>query len=356
MKIGTKDYKQSELKRKIGNLSQLGGTRHYELSSGSSKGLRAIDFNTGTGFYFTTLPDRALDISIAHYKGINLVYQTPNGEVNPAYYDPSGLEWLRIFFGGLLTTCGLTYFGPPGKDGDEDLGLHGRCTATPARQVCDTSHWDADEYVMEVSGLIEECCLFGDKVRLVRNISSRIGKKSLVIRDRVENFGFSKAPFTILYHVNGGFPLLDDGTYLIISAVKMEPCDEHSKKYVDKAKDFTSPKPGFQEQNYLHSMLADKEGYGYAALINPGIADGLGLYLKFRIDTLPFLSEWKMMGEGDYVVGMEPCNVKIDNRAVLKEKKILPYLKPGEVKNMYLEIGVLEGSQEIDKFTQQEHF
>jgi hypothetical protein len=323
MKIRTKDYKQSELKRKIGNLSQLGGTRHYELSSGSSRGLRAVDFNTGTGFCFTVLPDRALDISLAHYKGINLVYQTPNGEVNPAYYDPSGMEWLRIFFGGLMTTCGLTYFGPPGKDGDEDLGLHGRCTATPARQVCDTSRWEANEYVMEVSGIMEECCLFGDKVRMVRNISSQIGKKSLVIKDRVENFGFNKAPFTILYHVNAGFPLLDDGAYLVISAVKAEPYDEHSKK-----------------------------GAGYAALINPRIADGLGLYLKFKTDTLPFLSEWKMMGEGDYVVGIEPCNVKIDNRAVLKKKKMLPYIEPGEVKNMYLEIGVLEGNKEIDEFTQ----
>ena len=352
MKIGNKDYKQSDLKRKIGNLAQLGGTRHYELSEGNSKGVRAIDFNTGSGLYFSALPDRGLDISLAYYKGVNLVYQTPNGEVNPAYYNSRGLEWLRTFFGGLLTTCGLTYFGPPGKDGDEELGLHGRCSTIPAKQVCDTSGWDGDEYRLEVSGTVEECSLFGDKVRLVRTITSQLGKKSLLIRDRIENFGFKRSPFTILYHINAGFPLLDDKTKLIISATKPEPYNKHSDKGKSEAKIFTLPKPGFQEQNYLYSMRSDRQGYGYAALINPNLLNGLGMYLKFKTDTLPFLSEWKMMGEGDYVVGIEPCNVKIDNRAALKEKNMLPFLEPGETKEIELELGVLEGDVEIKQFNQ----
>jgi hypothetical protein len=152
MKIGNKTYGKAELQKRIGNLGQIGGVRHYELLEGSNKGTRAIDVNTGSGFNFTILPDRGMDISRASYKGMNLVYQTPNGEVNPAFYQSQGSEWLRTFFAGLLTTCGLTYLGPPGKDGDDDLGLHGRYSASPARQVCDLSHWEKDEYRIELSG------------------------------------------------------------------------------------------------------------------------------------------------------------------------------------------------------------
>jgi len=41
-----------------------------------------------------------------------------------------------------------------------------------------------------------------------------------------------------------------------------------------------------------------------------------------------------MMGQGDYVLGLEPCNVPTRNRVWLKENNMLPWLGPGEsVKN-----------------------
>ena len=94
--------------RYTGDLSQIGGTRHYELSEGKARGVRAVDVATGMGLQFTVLPDRGMDISRCSFRGTNLVYRTATGEVHPAYYDPHGQEWLRGFFGGLLTTCGLT--------------------------------------------------------------------------------------------------------------------------------------------------------------------------------------------------------------------------------------------------------
>jgi hypothetical protein len=36
------------------------------------------------------------------------------------------------------------------------------------------------------------------------------------------------------------------------------------------------------------------------------------------------------------------------NRAVLREKGLLPMLKPGEVREISVDIGILEGSKEID--------
>jgi hypothetical protein len=100
---------KSETLKYIGNLSQLGGCRHYTLIEGPAHGMRATDINTGNGLQYTVLPDRAMDISLASYKGTNLVYLTCNGETNPAFYEHEGVGWLRTFAAGLLTTCGLTY-------------------------------------------------------------------------------------------------------------------------------------------------------------------------------------------------------------------------------------------------------
>jgi hypothetical protein len=350
MILNGKNYNRTELERRLGNISQLGGVRSYELREGNSKGTCAYDFRTGSGFEFTVLLDRCLDISLASWKGTNLVYLTPNGEVNPAFYSSQGSEWLRNFFAGLLTTCGFTYFGPPCVDGNEPLGLHGRAANSPAKKVCDLSGWDGDEYLLKVSGIIEECSLFGDKLRLTRTVSAGIGEKRLFIEDCVENFGFKESPFNILYHINPGFPLLDEGAKLLISAEKCSAYDRQSEAELEEACNFEAPRKDFAEQNFYYEMLGDEQGMAQAALINPALQ--LGLYLRFPVDALPWLSEWKMTGEGDYVVGLEPCNTLLDSRPKLRDQGILPMLAPGEQRKITLEIGVLDGAEEIAGFTE----
>jgi hypothetical protein len=49
-----------------------------------------------------------------------------------------------------------------------------------------------------------------------------------------------------------------------------------------------------------------------------------------------------MMGQGDYVLGLEPCNVPTRNRVVLKEQKLLPVLEPGESATNSVEISLSE--------------
>ncbi len=350
MRIGSNHYTRAQILERVGSIRQVGGTRHSVLSAGRSKGVSAIDVDTGAGLAFTVLPDRGMDISAAAFRGTNLVHLTANGEANPAFYEPQGLGWLRTFFAGLLTTCGLTYLGPPGRDGEEDLGLHGRATTTPARQVCDLSRWDGDEYRIELTGVVEETMLFGDKVRLTRTLTTEIGRKSFTILDRAENFGYRSSPFTLLYHINPGFPLLDAGSRLILSAARSEACDAHSAHGMQAMRSFSAPVPGFEEENFLHTMAAGADGMAGAAMANPNL--GLGLFVRFDPTTLPFLNEWKMMGQGDYVVGVEPCNAPCENRSVLRERGLLPMLEPGEVREMRLEIGVLDGPADIAAFEQ----
>jgi hypothetical protein len=362
MIIGGKDFTRRDIERRTGSLHQIGGTRHSTLSSGRSKGVHVVEFNTGTGFSFTVVPDRGLDIADCTYRGLSLVYLTPGGITHPAFYEPVGFGWLRTFFGGLLTTCGLTYFGNPGRDGDDDLGLHGRYSTLPADRVCDRSRWEGDSYILEVNGEISESSLFGEKITLQRSIRSEVGKSSLVVRDSARNVGFSSAPFCLLYHVNAGFPLLDAQSELVLSSQEVYPYDSIAEAGLDDIRRFGEPSRGFQGQDYLHTMKGDKDGYAAAALVNrtltpnPGrttkgsTPGGMGLFMKFNTSTLPFLNEWKMLGEGDYVLGIEPVNTIILNRAELKSRGRLPMLEPGEVREMELELGVLEGQSEINRF------
>jgi hypothetical protein len=350
MNIGGREFSRKEIGRWVGNLSQLGGTRHYTLDEGPAKGMRAIDVDTGSGLRFTVLPDRGLDISQASYRGINLVFITPNGEVNPMFYESRGVEWQRIFFGGLLTTCGLTYFGPPGRDGEEELGLHGRYAAIPAKRISDTSRWQGDEYLIELTGAVEEAVLFGDKVRLTRRITTSLGRKSLSIQDRVENFGYKPSPYTILYHINPGFPLLSDASYLLVSSETAQGINEHSNRHLQERLKAAPPQPDFAEQVFWYSMSGDPQNFAYAAIVNKSLAGGLGLYVRFRKDSLPCLSTWKMLGEGEYVFSLEPCNVFCENRSVLRRKGSLPFLDPGQASENEVEIGVLDGAVEITEF------
>jgi hypothetical protein len=343
-----KSYSKDELARRMGNRSQIGGTRAYELSDGPEKGVRAVDFCTGTGFEFTVLPDRGLDISAASYRGMSLAWRSPVGEVAPSFYEPQGLGWLRTFHGGLLTTCGLTHVGGPCQEGGESLGLHGRYSTIPARNVCVDSHWREDEYTMWVKGDVKQSVLFGENLTLTRKVSATLGQSRLEIEDLVENTGFEKSPFLILYHINAGFPLVDAGTRLVATSSSLTPRDEEAEKGKEDYDVMSEPLAGFKEQVYFHDMKADSEGFAYSGLLNERLR--LGLYVKYRNATLPHFVQWKMMGEGAYVVGMEPSNNLLRGRPGEREAGTLVELEPGERISMFLEIGVLSGQREMTTY------
>ncbi len=50
-------------------LSQFAGVRLMTLGDGVERGVRMLEFRTGTGLRFTVLVDRALDIADCEYRG-----------------------------------------------------------------------------------------------------------------------------------------------------------------------------------------------------------------------------------------------------------------------------------------------
>lgn len=300
--------------------------------------MRAADINTGSGLQYTILPDRGLDISLASYKGINLVYQTCNGETHPSYYEPEGIGWLRTFGGGLLITCGLTHLGPPCNDEGEELGLHGRYSSLPSRQVADLSGWEGDEYRIRVRAIIEEGFLFGKKLRMEREISSILGQNSILLTDKVTNFGYKTSPYTILYHMNFGYPLLSENSELVIDPLKTIPRDSDAVPGLNEFRHFLKPQQDYNEQVFFHTMKGDLNGDTSVKVINKSI--DISVNINFNIKQLPYVAQWKMMGQGEYVLGIEPSNVLCQSRKQLREENRLPVLQPGESTTNIIKIEV----------------
>ena len=184
---------RQELLGYVGDISQVGGVRLLTLADGPERGLRAAELRTAAGLQFIVYLDRGMDIGPAEYKGVPLAWISPTGPSAPSFYEPQGLGWLRTFHGGLLTTCGLTQVGPPGEDGGEKLGLHGRISHIPARQICQGDEWNGNTYIFWIEGRMREVSVFGHDLELKRRISARLDEPGLVIEDRVNRKTISLA-------------------------------------------------------------------------------------------------------------------------------------------------------------------
>jgi hypothetical protein len=345
-------YSKEELLKRIGDLSQLGGVKPIELVNGNERGVRAAEFKTGSGLNFTVLLDRGLDISAADYCGQSLCWRSSTGDVAPAFYEPEGLSWLRSFYGGLLLTCGLTYFGSPDVDQGQQLGLHGRVSNIPAKNVYMDGKWDNDEYIVWIQGNVQETAVFGENLVLRRKIWTRLGENRLFVDDVVENIGYHTTEHMMLYHINAGFPVIDEGTEILAPFLKTVPRSDEAKKGLQEFSTFRGPIPGFSEQVYYHDVATDDDGYIHSALINREFnnGQGFGFYITYLKEQLPVLIEWKMTGEGIYVVGIEPATNRADGRSLERKEGKLILLKPGETRSYNLEIGVLTCQEEITAF------
>lgn len=335
------NFTRNQLLRHVGDVSQVGGIELLELGDGSERGSRAAVFRTGSGFEFTVLPDRGLDIAHASFRGIPMGWISPTGRTAPAFYDSGGLEWLRGFYGGLLVTCGLTYAGAPCVDEGAELGLHGRASNIPAKRLCLEEHWSGDEYDMVLSGEVSEAKVFQPTITMRREIASRLGESRLWIKDTVENVGFARSPHMIVYHINIGFPIVEDGSRLICHSKSVKPRDEDARVGLSDWAVFSGPVKDYREQVFYHDMAPDASGMVNVGIVND--ARKIGVKVSYRKDQLPRFIEWKMMGEGTYVVGLEPANCWVEGREKERKRGTLQFLEPEENRSYELEIAFLEG-------------
>ncbi len=345
-----REFSESELRRHCGSTRQLARITPYTLRDGREEGVHALDFHTASGFNFTVLPSRGMDIAFAEFRGHNLVWHSPTGIPGPQYFEPAGLGFMRTFFGGLLTTCGLLNVGVPDTWRGEPLGQHGRISNLPAVHVSHDVIWVDDDLYLLARGEVRE--VFPPLLNLVlrRRIRCRAGDHFLTLHDTVTNEGFERVPHQILYHVNAGFPVLNRTSHLVSTTRTVTPRDADAEENKEHFRICSDPTPGFRPEVFYHEMLPTTDGRAWAALINPDLEGGLGLYVKYDPKVLPLMTQWKMMAEGTYVMGMEPCNSVGLPMAKQQALGILHALEPGQSVDYHLEIGVLAGPDEVAAF------
>lgn len=305
----------------IGHDSQLYGIEEHRLIGGKGDGMRLYEINNGKGLELTVSPDRCGDITRLKYRGINLSYLSPCGYVAPAYYDSIGSSWLNSFTAGFLTTCGLQAVGSPCVDEGKELPLHGSIANLP----CEQAYHCEEDGELVVRTVTKDEVIFGPKFVLNREIRVSLSENRFVICDTIENRGDQTEPFEILYHMNMGYPLLDEESVITIPSSEVTPRDAHAAEDLANWMRMQKPTPGYKERCYYHKFA---DGKGCAKIFQPKL--DAGIEITFDANELDGFVEWKMMGVRDYVLGLECGNCYPDGRDVMRKSGMLKFLAPGE--------------------------
>lgn len=316
----------------IGNTKQVYGVEEMRLCGGKGDNMRMLYVRNGKGLEFWVSLDRCADISRLSLKGDNFGYFAPCGYVSPQYYDDKGAGFLKSFTAGFFTTCGLTAVGNPCIDAGEELPLHGTISNTPCENFC---HFVEDGKI-HIKATIRDGRMFSHKLILEREYVVSLEKNEISLIDKVKNIGSAQSPLEILYHCNMGYPLLSEDAEITIPSTKVVPRNDHAAEGLDTCLKVEKPQNGYEEMCFYHTLSGDTEVSIFNKTINKG------LKMAFNADNLKCFTQWKMMGEGDYVMGLEPGNCLPDGRDVMRERGILEFLNAGEEKEFKLKF-VFEG-------------
>lgn len=313
----------------IGHDTQYYGVEEHRLVGGKGDGMRLFEINNGKGLELTVSPDRCGDITRLKFRGINLSYMSPCGYVAPSYYDSIGSNWLKSFTAGFLTTCGLQAVGSPCVDEGEELPLHGSI----ANQPCEQAYWTEDEEWLVMHLLVKDETIFGYKLRMERQIKVSKKENAFEICDKIINTGDRVEPMEILYHMNMGYPLLDEDSIINIPAAEVVARDDCAAADIDNWMHIQKPTTGYQEKCYYHKFADEK---GQASIYQPKL--NTRLTISFNAAELDGFVEWKMLGVRDYALGLECGNCYPDGRKAMRESGMLKFLQPGESKEYQVRI------------------
>ena len=137
----------------------------------------------------------------------------------------------------------------------------------------------------------------------------------------------------ILYHMNMGYPLLDEDSVITIPSMEVIPRDAHAAADIENWMHMEKPTAGYQERCYYHKFSDEN---GSAEIYQPKL--NVGLRISFDASDLDGFVEWKMMGVRDYVLGLECGNCYPDGRDVMRKTGMLKFLNPGEKKTYKVKI------------------
>ena len=149
----------------------------------------------------------------------------------------------------------------------------------------------------------------------------------------------------ILYHINMGYPFLDENTRLYIPTRSVTARDKDGEGHEGEYDRMDPPRDNEPEYVFIHDLKTDGEGNTQILVVNEPL--GLGLRLSYNTRYLPYFMEWKSTASGDYVIGLEPSNSSVYGRPYHEERGTVHRLAPFEKETNVLRFTVLDGKEEI---------
>lgn len=286
------------MNKKIGNPEQLCMAQRVQVTDGRGNGARQIYVANGK-LNFVLSESNALDILRLWYEGTNVGFVSKNG----LYTAPAG--FLHAFPAGMLYTCGLDAIG-----GVEGHPIHGRIHSVPA----EIRELVADENGVRIVAEIRDTALFGENLVMTRTIETKVGSDEIKLTDKITNCAFRDEKYCMLYHINVGYPIVDEGAKVIGDFVESLPRNDWAKHEMATMLEMEAPVDNFEENCFFHRTKD-----GVMSIENRKLGK------RFTVKTsLKRFVEWKSRASGDYVLALEPCTCWLD------EHLKYSVLKPGK--------------------------
>ncbi|MGO3804664.1 MAG: aldose 1-epimerase family protein [Sphingobacterium sp.] len=353
-KSNVKDTKKEWLEL-VSHHAQVGGIETSVLDNGRANGTRIAWVNTGAGLRFKVVIDRGMDISDASFNQHNLVWLSRLGVTAPQPFSDSGINWLRTFGGGLLTTCGVTHAGGPEQDAYGSRGLHDQYSNTPAELLSiKQPNLTAGDKQMSIIGKIFQGHPLGYNIEIKRTIRCVLGEPTIYLEDEITNIGNIQVPHMLLYHMNFGYPLVAPGAQILWKGEWTSREGEQRAKIFKKGENFRScPEPmqshsGTGEEAALIDVEADQEGIASCGINNPQL--DFTLRIRFHKKQLPWLTNWQHWGTGEYVAGLEPGTHPPLGQSHARQNGDLIRLAPGESRKYSLQVDIIQDPQKRTEF------
>ena len=335
-----------DLMKYMGSMQQAAYIRPLTYAEGRSTGLKAYEVKNGPLCY-KLMADKCLDMCELSYKGVNFSFLSKPGLQGRNAYDTAGDEAIRGIMGGMFFTCGVETICAPCTVDGVDYPMHGRMRTTPGEHLSADAFWAEDGYHLRASAEMREAALFGENMTLRRTVETVYGTKTVTVTDVFENQGYRDEPLMLLYHINLGWPFLDENLRLILPTRKVTPRDAEAEGHEGEYDRMDPPKDGEPEYVFIHDLAPEADGTLRAVAVNGAL--GLGLEIAWNEANLPYFMQWKSVASGDYVIGLEPANSSVYGRPWHEARGDVHRLAPFATETNVLTFTVLDGEDDIDQ-------
>lgn len=334
----------------------------YSLRGGLQEGVAVVEINNGK-LVFAVLPTRGMGIWKGQCGDVTLQWDSPvKTPVHPAYVnlqDRGGIGWLKGF-NEWFVRCGLGHFGPPGIDiirddagkvmGEVPLTLHGQIANIPAHDVA----LEITDREIVLRGEVDETMLFGTALRLNTEIRTEFGSSTLTIVDTVTNIGGQAQEHQMLYHINYGGSLLEEGSKFVAPVAQVAPRDSRAAEGIDTLFEYGAPEQGFAEQAYFFELLGAGHEQQTLTMLTNSAGDQASV-VRFSLKQLPCFTLWKNTAAkpDGYVTGLEPGTGYPNLRSFERENSRVIRLAGGASHTKRLTIDAITGKQQVGAIQQE---